>query len=395
MPSVPDRYCVRGEQCAHYAELGEPAKLSRYNDDDTCERCRGVESDNPAEEGSSQPRKSTSPPHTFEEEYRTRRARREDVRVLDTSLLRQLQNLKRDWVLQLFTKDGPFWEEIKRVRSRWNVTPAKQLPPQPSFGNLLLPEDAPESPNDALSPGADEFFEYLDRWSDDIWSAIDEMLPRKYWNFEWLFAVWVKFFEVCVLYDPPETDLLEFAAYRDPRPLDAQLVEWDEDSDFGTRPQLPHLVSPVKAIYYDSFQREDAANKYWIGLIRELGEQHLKPLGLDIYALLDDTRKNTPWLGQEYEERKRNAQLPNHLFIEVDEDTTEEDVRKAFRAITATQKNRPKTGRPGRDQLTCVECAVLHDRHDWDYSSLAERYGWDDPTLASKYIKYGRATLGA
>jgi hypothetical protein len=33
------RRCENGETCVAYAQLGEPAKLSRYNDGETCSAC--------------------------------------------------------------------------------------------------------------------------------------------------------------------------------------------------------------------------------------------------------------------------------------------------------------------------------------------------------------------
>jgi hypothetical protein len=34
-----DRRCANGGRCIAYAALGEPAKLSRYNEDDICSAC--------------------------------------------------------------------------------------------------------------------------------------------------------------------------------------------------------------------------------------------------------------------------------------------------------------------------------------------------------------------
>ena len=85
--------------------------------------------------------------------------------------------------------------------------------------------------------------------------------------------------------------------------------------------------------------------------------------------------------------------LNKRRYIEVDEHTKEADVREAFKMLTEAHKTRPRTGRPPRDRLTCVEAAILHDHHNFTYQQLAERYGWDDETVASKYLKEGRDIL--
>ncbi len=47
--------------------------------------------------------------------------------------------LKRELVVQLFTRDGPFWEAVRDVRDRWGVEASAQLPPHPVRRTLSPP----------------------------------------------------------------------------------------------------------------------------------------------------------------------------------------------------------------------------------------------------------------
>ena len=40
MGSLTERQCANGDACVEYAALGEPAKLSRYNTDEICNKCQ-------------------------------------------------------------------------------------------------------------------------------------------------------------------------------------------------------------------------------------------------------------------------------------------------------------------------------------------------------------------
>jgi hypothetical protein len=129
----------------------------------------------------------------------------------------------------------------------------------------------------------------------------------------------------------------------------------------------------------------------WQSIISRVADRHLKPLGLDLWGLVKEVIHNDRELWEERELRDR--QNPIRVCIDVDEFTTEEDVRRAFRLIRATQPTRVTSGRGSRDRLTCVQCALLHDDFGWTYQQLAELHGWTDSTRASKYVSDGRAIL--
>jgi hypothetical protein len=151
------------------------------------------------------------------------------------------------------------------------------------------------------------------------------------------------------------------------------------------------MAAPPVRTLTDPFKEMQTESWFWQRVISEVGSRHLKPLGLDIWDMVEDITRNDQELMDEY--RARSHQNSPRQYIDVDESTTEADARRAFRQIRATQQTGPPTGRRSRDRLTCVQCALLHDEQGWTYERLAELHGWTDHTRASKYIKDGRGIL--
>jgi hypothetical protein len=87
--------------------------------------------------------------------------------------------------------------------------------------------------------------------------------------------------------------------------------------------------------------------------------------------------------------------------VEVDERTTLEDVKGAFRMIRSIQP--AKESKPPRDPLISVQCAVLYDQHNradpedrrrrWSYANLARRFGLSSPRAARDHVSLGRELL--
>ncbi len=188
-----------------------------------------------------------------------------------------------------------------------------------------------------------------------------------------------------MFYEPPETDLLEFSEIGGPGATSL----WIEDAnDHKNTYQM--ATSPIRRLA-DPVEARRVETEYWTALLGKLEELHLRPRGLNLADMIEDVHQKFP------EIRRTRAEVIHRLnrrrYIEVDESTKRDDVLAAFKMLTEAHKTRPRTGRPPRDRLACVEAAILHDRHDFTYRQLAERYGWGDETLASKYIKDGRDIL--
>jgi hypothetical protein len=116
------------------------------------------------------------------------------------------RRFKNGLVAELWTKDGPFWESVRDMRARWGIDVQPQLAPGDSLriGDLVFPRSA---------PGRDsgEFSDFLGRWIQDLGTIKHNNVPPQLEDA----ADWNAFISACVLYDPPEESLIDFARYGD------------------------------------------------------------------------------------------------------------------------------------------------------------------------------------
>jgi hypothetical protein len=85
-------------------------------------------------------------------------------------------------------------------------------------------------------------------------------------------------------------------------------------------------------------------------------------------------------------------------------ETTEDDVRAAFRFIRHSQKMTQKGGRSRRNQEVAVQCAILYDQRNytdpeekrrwkWTHKTLAEKFGLPSERSAKYHVELGRMIL--
>jgi hypothetical protein len=355
-----------------------PAKLNRYNKDNVCKQCRQAE----------------------REERDSSAIQVEKNQSYESGLAVAVKTNRRELVVQLYKQRGPFWEAIRDIRDRWHVTADTRLP-KPWPYTDLYPDAAPERSWDPESPDYSEesykaWDEFLEQWRSDLNSVVDRLVPEKL-RIKTMSPGWQEFVAACVLYQPPGTELLAFADYAmpgaevilKPSPSAKRLEKFINERE---RPRAM-VLPPIKQIRDPQEDRADEA-RCWSDILRTVWELYIQPQGIGFKQMLltalesENLRKKD----DEWNSNKPQSSGPSY-YIEVDELTTEDDVRRTFRMLSAAQESRPRSGRPRRDKLTCVEAAVLHDSHNWTYEQLAERYEWNDETLASKYVKDGRAFL--
>jgi hypothetical protein len=163
------------------------------------------------------------------------------------------------------------------------------------------------------------------------------------------------------------------------------------------------MAMPPIATLRDAHKAESIESWYWQKIIDEIGERYLKPQGLDTKEILLKVMRDTPDLLRRREEL-RNRETPRRHYITVGAYTTEADVKRAFRLISATLTERPEKGAPKRDPLIAAQCAILYDRHNqpdptdgrkksWTYPKLAEEFGLKSGGAAKRYIEIGRELL--
>jgi hypothetical protein len=368
------RYCALGHQCTQYsASNNKPAKLSIYNTEDICEACRRRR----AEQADNDPTFRTEEERL--EQFRNH-LRSQGREALFSDAERQLIEIKRGLVEQLYLQRGPFWEDIRDMRHRWDIAAVAKVPTV--VGAPGPPECAPKAPWEGRE--LEEWIAFSERWSANLFSIRDRTVPRYFHEG----LDWSDFLNTCVLYDPPIPGLHEFAKHGGIM-FGSGIPERSDEHR-----RLPRMARPPIKLLRNPDEAEALEAWRWFRLMQELHERYLKPLGLDVWKMLDDIEKNPPpGLQEEYFMRLDQLDDNSQIYIEVGEQTTKEDIERAGRIARESHRNRPSPSRPKRDRLTCIECAVLKDQRGWSDEKLAKRYGWRELSTAGKYVRAGRAII--
>jgi hypothetical protein len=236
---------------------------------------------------------------------------------------------------------------------------------------------------------------------EDLNSIISEVVPKRYsggpvHGRQELYS-WQGFISACVLHDPLATNLLEFAQYSIP----PRYSVWAPGTRMSAREKSVHMAAPPIRVLPDPYEAEQIVGQFWQRVLWEVGRGYLEPKGLNIRSVVASIIEEYPEIWDErHEAAKANE---GRSYILVDEQTTEDDVRKAFRTIAATQDRSP-VSKPKRDPLLALQCAVLYDRlnrknpddgrqWEWTYEKLAEELGLESWRAAKAYVRRGRELL--
>jgi hypothetical protein len=224
-------------------------------------------------------------------------------------------------VLDLYLQRGDFWNEIKAMRERWNITAVRGFPSRPAWYPHPFPDTADETERRARY-----------NFDKELHGLEHRVVPERFR--QGFFSDWDRFLAVCVLHDPPDDRLIEFAAQGGPYPE----AVWDPlgdggvDDPAGDRPtaDLQMVAHPVKWLR-DPDEESFAEVRYFKDILHAIGERHLAPLGIDVWELFYEVWENCPEIRKEYQEaRKKNRAKP---YIEVNNWTTDNDVRNGLRLI--------------------------------------------------------------
>ena len=205
---------------------------------------------------------------------------------------------------------------------------------------------------------------------------------------------WGDFLSACVLYDPPEDQLVEFASYR---ALETTILSGGRLATKANLEGLPEMVDPpVRSLFALSKVRD----WYWHRILNHIGEKYLEPQGVEVGDFLVNALSYIPGLEEEYIEKFER--YSKRYYIGVDDYTSLEDVKSAFHMIREVQPHKGTTR--SRDPLVAVQCAILYDRHNgrdpedgrrrrWSYANLADRFSLSSTRVASDYVALGRDIL--
>lgn len=208
-------------------------------------------------------------------------------------------------------------------------------------------------------PGHDEWLRAAE-WTAALDELLARALPPEYRELADQPALrpgWDDFLTACILFDPPTTDLFAFAAI-------GNASETPLEGLVASAPQhLPivHLDDPYRVWQVERARTE----RILLAILRGMEETH----GLDVGALIAEKVR-------EVDDAHAPVDRQRRAYIVVDSWTREEEVRAAFRALTVGKPDRPTPGRPPRDLLMCLQCAIWQDECGWSVPEIARHLGW-------------------
>jgi hypothetical protein len=301
----------------------------------------------------------------------------EDLTLLKSSAVVERYRLEENLLVEHCSRQGDFWRAIEGLRERWNISPTIGIPPEESGLNSPLPksEEIPEK----------EMKKLRSRWIEDLSSISQRFFPKR----PGVMSGGNRFVTSCAFYDPPRDNLFGFLQAAATSPGLQLPIGWKTRKD---EPLIAISGLPVKKLP-DSGRVAGAWRSYYGGIIRELGERHLKPRGLDVKELVEDVLRHNPALSKNLDARLQLANEEASEYIKVDDDMTRDDILGAAQFIT--QSSGPhKGGRPPRNRLVAVQHAILKDEYGWSYKQIAEQFGQptDDTSLRrlEAHVKFGR-----
>jgi hypothetical protein len=314
---------------------------------------------------------------------------------LSSSMEGRLQAHRRDLVIDLHTRHGMFWENVQLIRSRNQVVAEPAMPPELEPDDVYRPTHLKPIRGKWLPNHEPEVQEWM-AWLVGLHDAIVPVDLHIETPNASSHEFWMGFLSGCVLFDPPPEELLRFADHHVAafgefvNPLDP----WgDEDT-----PQM--LAPPIRFVTHpDVMVKAERDRQDW--LIRRLDEKLREP-GINLDGI--DLTEMAAHLDYIYRATNTEADPSSESrpYITVDEHTTEQDVRNAFRLMAAKLPSRPRAARPLRDRLTCLQCAVWYYECGWSHEQIATEMGWAIQRsahakprceTARQYIAEGRSLL--
>ena len=244
-----------------FAQDGKPGKLRRASECEVCERCRA--------EGISMDTFRTSPIGPSRQRMPFLDFLRSmGVEVLKSDEGERMVRFKGGLVLGFFLQQGDFWNEIKAMRERWNITAVPGFLPRPTWTPHPFPNPADET-------------ERRTRYSFDqeLHGLERRVVPERFR--QGFFSDWDRFLALCVLHDPPDHGLIEFAAQGGPYPMAVRdpLGDCGVGGPAGDRATADlQMVAPPVRWLRDPNEVRSAEARYFKNRLHAIGERHLAPL---------------------------------------------------------------------------------------------------------------------
>jgi hypothetical protein len=188
--------------------------------------------------------------------------------TLESSAERRIRRLKRRLVLELFLQRARFWDAVWDVRTEWNVTARRMLPSDGDLETYAPVDQAPEKP--APYKFTKSIGLFFDRWHDALRPSLrDGFVPDELKR--WL--SWDDFFGACVMCDPPDDRLLEFAEFGRLYPIVFWPVVDREPTEIDASKIHSMVAPPVERVFKESYEEGEPSFEYRIVVDGETREQ--------------------------------------------------------------------------------------------------------------------------
>jgi len=197
---------------------------------------------------------------------------------------------------------------------------------------------------------------------------------------------------MCVLYDPPETQLEEFAERIGGL---ASNVAPSGDKQYW-------MPAPPIVWLSDADHAESTMREFYEALLEALLEKYVHPQGISSEDALGSIHRERPELFVQL--MRALVENKSRPYIDVKPYHQTSFSVSAFKVLSARHDTRPASGRPKRDELTAVQCAILYDQHNvtdptdkrrraWTHERLDEVFGLGSCRVAQGYVERGRELL--
>jgi hypothetical protein len=185
-----------------------------------------------------------------------------------------------------------------------------------------------------------------------------------------------------------------FARYSDPKPMAfrSEGKEKPEGQRYMPAAPIRFLRDPDEATFN--------MLELWALTMVRVQEKHMKPLGLDVWAMIEDVWETTDLLQRHQDKTRANPALPYIPGV----GTTGEDARRAIALLRGGFGERSNQGAPRRDPLIALQAAIWYVRHNapdpddrrrrrWTHKRLAKELGLKSARVAQAYVEEGKKIL--
>jgi hypothetical protein len=291
-------------------------------------------------------------------------------------------------VTELYLQEGPFWDSVAAIRRRWDVKPQRRVPGRSQWGPpYFLPDCFDPKPQDDFSEEGERWHERLTNWLSELHALYEAAVPQEGLLSKYPAVSWEVFLSMCVLFDPPDTQLKEFA----------DKIHW---SYSNVAPRGKKRVAGALPIVWlrDADRVETMVAELYQELLEALLEKYVHPQGITSEDAIASIHKERPDLHERYWRGLRDNGL--HPYIDVRTDPRKEDILSAW---TLLRERHAASRAPGRtrDPLIALQCAILYDDYNgpnpedgreklYTHKSLTEMFGLPGPRSAKDHIELGR-----